>query len=206
MMNSRNRNNRAILSGILALMITFTLSFGQTKVEKLDELLSTYAEYGQFNGAILVAEKGEILYKKGFGLANVEWAIPNSPDTKFRLASVTKQFTAMLAVQLVAEDKLALHAPISNYLPDYPKSSGDSITVHHLLTHTSGIPNYTSFPGYRDLMRSSFGPTEIVELFADSTLQFAPGEKHVYSNSGYVLLGVIIEKNYGKSAGGSIAR
>jgi CubicO group peptidase (beta-lactamase class C family) len=158
-----------------------------------------YAEYGQFSGSVLVADKGEIIYKKGFGLANVEWGIPNQPDTKFRLASVTKQFTAMLILQLVSENKLKLDVPISTYLPDYPKKNGDIITIHHLLTHTSGIPNFTSFSNYREIMSSYQRPEELVSLFADSTLEFTPGEKFQYSNSGYVLLGYIMEKITGES-------
>ncbi len=166
----------------------------QTKADKIDELVRTYAEYGKFNGAVLVAERGNILYKKGFGLANMEWDIPNQTDTKFRLASVSKQFTAMLILQLVAENKLALDVPITTYLPSYPAEKGDKIHLHHLLTHSSGIPNYTSFPGYRELMRNPIRPAEIVKLFADSALQFSPGERFNYSNSGYALLGVIIEE------------
>ena len=167
------------------------------KVQKIDQLVSTFAQYGQFNGTILVAENGKLLYKKGFGMANFDWSILNQPDTKLRLASVTKQFTAMLIMQLVVEKKLDLNVPISNYLPDYPNA--EKITIHHLLTHTAGIPNYTSFPNYRDVMNKSMKPAEIVKLFADSTLLFTPGEKHDYSNSGYVLLGVIIEKVTGKT-------
>ena len=171
----------------------------QTKIEKIHELISACAEYGQFNGSALVAEKGKIIYTKGFGQANMEWDIPNKANTKFRLASISKQFTAMLTVQLVAENKLKLDVPITNYLPGYPKKNGDKITIHHLLTHTSGIPNYTSFPNYRDMMRNPHKAMEIVNLFADSTLEFSPEEKFAYSNSGYVLLGVIIEKITGKS-------
>jgi CubicO group peptidase (beta-lactamase class C family) len=171
----------------------------QTKAEKINDLISTYAEYGKFNGAVLVAEKGKVIYKKAFGLANMEWDIPNQTDTKFRLASVTKQFTAMLIMQLVAENKLALDVPISTYLPEYPKENGEKINIHHLLTHTSGIPNYTSFANYRDIIRNSIKPAEIVSTFADSTLQFTPGERFSYSNSGYALLGVLIEEVTGKS-------
>ncbi|MGB4848102.1 MAG: serine hydrolase, partial [Saprospiraceae bacterium] len=166
---------------------------------KLDALISAYAEYSQFNGSVLVADKGEIIYKKGFGLANMEWDIPNKPDTKFRLASVTKQFTAMLIVQLASENKIKLDVPISTYLPDYPKKNGDIITIHHLLTHTSGIPNYTSFANYQEIMSLAYRPEDIVRLFADSTLDFTPGERFQYSNSGYVLLGYIIEQITGKS-------
>ena len=137
--------------------------------------------------------------RKASGLANMEWEIPNQPDTKHRLASVTKQFTAMLIVQLAAEDKIDLDLPISSYLPDYPKTKGDSITVHHLLTHTSGTPNYTSFSNYRQTMLHHNSREELVSLFADSALNFTPGERFEYSNSGYVLLGAIIESVTGKS-------
>ena len=188
-----------VFLGIFALFAILNISYGQTKIEKIDALISTCVEYGKFNGSVLVAEKGEIIYKKGFGFANMEWDIPNRPDTKHRLASITKQFTAMLIVQLAAENKLKLDVPISTYLPDYPKKNGDRITIHHLLTHTSGTPNYTSFPNYRDMMRNPHRPAEIVNLFADSALEFTPGEKFNYSNSGYVLLGSIIENISGKT-------
>lgn len=188
-----------VFLGLFAFIVIFNDAIGQNKIDKIHELISTYAEYGKFNGSILVAEKGEIIYKKGFGLANMEWDIPNQPDTKHRLASITKQFTAMLIVQLVAENKLQLDVPISTYLPNYPKINGDRITIHHLLTHTSGTPNYTSFPNYRDMMRNHHSPAEIVSLFCDLELEFTPGEKHAYSNSGYALLGVILEKITGKT-------
>lgn len=171
----------------------------ETKVKKIHDLIQACSDYGQFNGSVLVAENGEIIYKNGFGQANMEWNIPNKPDTKHRLASITKQFTAMAIVQLVAENKLELNQPITTYLPDYPKATGDSVTIHHLLTHTSGIPNYTSFPSYREVMRTPHSAMELVSLFADLPLEFSPGEQFAYSNSGYVLLGVIIEKITGKS-------
>lgn len=170
-----------------------------TKSDKIDELVSTYAEYGKFDGAILVAEEGKVIYQKAFGWANREWDILNQTDTKFRIASMTKQFTAMLIMQLVAEKQLSLTEPITTYLPEYPKESGNKINTHQLLTHTAGIPNYTSFDDYRSIMRRPMQPTEIIHLFADSSLQFTPGERFSYSNSGYVLLGAIIEKVSGKS-------
>lgn len=168
-------------------------------IGKLDEFINDYVEYGKFNGAVLVAKEGKIIYKKGFGWANMEWDIPNQPDTKFRIASITKQFTAMLIVQLVAEKKLDLHTPISAYLPDYPKENGDSITIHHLLTHTSGTPEFDLYLNYRDIERNRYKPEELIDLFADQPLQFSPGEKYEYSNPGYIILGVIIEKITGKS-------
>ena len=174
------------------------IAFESSKAQKIHELISSYAEEGKFNGSVLVAEEGKVIYKSGFGYANHEWSIPNQPDTKHRLASITKQFTAMLIVQLAAENKLDLNAPISTYLPDYPKDKGDEITIHHLLTHTSGIPNYTSFRNFRKLERNFYQPKELIQLFADSTLLFTPGDRFDYSNSGYVVLGVIVEQVSGK--------
>src|SRR5688572_2321083 len=199
-----SKSNRTIIDTVLLLVFTITgicnVSYGQAKVDKIDKLISTYAEYGKFNGSVLVAEKGKVIYKKGFGLADMEWNIPNQSDTKHRLGSITKQFTAVLIMQLVEQGKLKLDVPVSTYLPDYPKKTGDVITIHHLLTHTSGIPNMTSFPGFvKDVMRNSYSPAQLVKMSADSTLQFKPGERYAYSNSGYLLLGYIIEKVTGKS-------
>lgn len=176
------------------------MSFAQAKAEQIEELLSAFEEYGKFNGSVLVSDQGKVIYKKGFGMANMEWDIPNQPNTKHRLGSITKQFTAMLILQLVAEGKLDLQAPITTYLPDYPKANGDRITSHHLLTHTSGIPNYTSFPKFReDENRNPYTPEEFVKKFDEKELDFTPGEKFSYSNSGYFLLGVLVEKLSGKS-------
>lgn len=198
-----NKANRIITNVCLAALIVtcmFNLSNAQTKVDKLEKLLGAYAEYGKFNGSVLVAEKGKVIYKKGFGLADMEWNIPNQPDTKHRLGSITKQFTAMLIMQLFEQGKLKLDVPISTYLPDYPKKSGDIITIHHLLTHTSGIPNMTSFPGFlKDVSRNAYTPEELVKMSSDSALQFEPGKTFAYSNSGYLLLGYIIEKVTGKT-------
>lgn len=200
MKSQKNSFRRTAFLAVIAFVATFAVSFGQTKTAQLDELLNKYTEYGQFNGSVLVAEKGKVIYKKGFGMANMEWDIPNAPDTKHRLGSITKQFTAMLIMQLVAEGKLDLQAPVSKYLPNYSKVNGDKITIHQLLTHTSGTPNYTSFPDFfKDMSRNPYTPTEMVKMFADSTLSFTPGEQFTYSNSGYILLGAIIEKVTEKS-------
>ena len=196
-------NGTVVRTALLAFVVVTSicnLSYGQTKVEKIDKLVGDYAKYGKFNGTVLVADKGNVIYKKGFGLADMEWDIPNQPDTKHRLGSITKQFTAMLIMQLVEQGKLKLDVPITTYLPDYSKKNGDVITIHHLLTHTSGIPNMTSFPGFtKDISRNTYTAKQLVNLFSDSTLQFKPGEKFDYSNSGYILLGYIIETVTGKS-------
>ncbi|MFV8347520.1 serine hydrolase [Flavobacterium sp. ZB4P13] len=191
---------KTILIGLFIHLITITVSFGQTKADQIDKLMNLYSEYGQFNGSILVADAGKVIYKKGFGMANMEWNIPNQSDTKHRLGSVTKQFTAMLMLQLAEQGKLKLDAPISTYLPNYPKASGDKITIHHLLTHTSGIPNYTSFPNFfKTTSLNPYSPEAFAKIFADLPLEFTPGEKFAYSNSGYFLLGYIIEKVSGKT-------
>jgi CubicO group peptidase (beta-lactamase class C family) len=190
---------KTVFLGVIIATGILNVSCAQSKVDKLDKLIGAYAEYGKFNGSVLVAEKGKVIYKKGFGLADMEWNIANQPDTKHRLGSITKQFTAMLIMQLVEQGKLKLDVPISTYLPDYPKKNGDVITIHHLLTHSSGIPNMTSFPSFRDVMRNTYTPVQLVKMSADSTLEFKPGERFAYSNSGYLLLGYIIEKVTGKS-------
>lgn len=191
---------KLITLSVTVLLISTNVSFGQDKAKQIDKLMSLYSEYGQFNGSILVSEQGKIIYKKGFGMANMEWEIPNKPDTKHRLGSVSKQFTALLILKLVEEGKLKLDVPIATYLPDYPKKNADIITLHHLLTHTSGIPNYTSFPNFfKEVSRNYFTPEDFVKQFANLPLQFTPGEKFAYSNSGYFLLGYIIEKVSGKT-------
>ncbi|MEM6724617.1 MAG: serine hydrolase domain-containing protein, partial [Bacteroidota bacterium] len=179
----------------LFLVVASSTTFAQTKAEQIDQLIKVYEENGQFNGSALVAYEGQVVHKAGYGLANVEWDIANAPDTKHRLGSITKQFTAMLILQLAEADKLDLQAPISTYLPDYPKETGDIVTVHHLLTHTSGIPSYTGFPNFfEELSRDPYTPDEFVKLFADKELEFKPGSQFAYNNSGYFLLGVIVEK------------
>ncbi len=161
---------------------------------QLDSLLNLYQYHNNFKGTVMVARKGEVLFAKGFGYANREHQVPNSAETKFRIASITKQFTAMLVLQQVAEGKLLLDVPIRAYIPDYPSPQGDIITIHHLLAHTSGMPHYAGIPDFFDLYgRKSFTHREFVELFWGLELLFAPGEKYSYSSFGYYLLGYILE-------------
>ncbi len=169
------------------------------KVEMISQMMSAYSkhdQHGKFNGSILVAEKGEIIYQNAFGLANVELNIENTIATKFRIASITKQFTAALILRLHEEDQLDLNTPISNYLPNYPIESGSLITIHHLLNHSSGIPNQKNLDS---LKRFEHSVEELVESFSSLVLEFKPGESFAYSNSGYLLLGHIIEQISGKS-------
>jgi CubicO group peptidase (beta-lactamase class C family) len=194
------RLRTALLLVFLSLSIALQLCAAQSISQKIDALMKQYYDFRQFNGSVLVAEHGNVILKKGYGLANMEWKIPNQPDTRFRLGSVTKQFTSMLIMQLVQQGRLKLESKITDYLPYYPKKTGDKVTVHHLLTHTSGIPNYTNFPSFRtELERKAYTPEEFAKVFADSALDFEPGTKWSYSNSGYFVLGAIIENVTGKT-------
>ncbi|MBN2093479.1 serine hydrolase [candidate division KSB1 bacterium] len=180
-------------------LISYNFVYSQEKAVKIDSLLQKYHEYRQFNGTALVAEAGKIIFQKGYGLANMEWNIANEPDTKFRLGSITKQFTSMLIMQLVEEGKIRLDEKMTTYLPDYRKDTGDRVTIHHLLTHTSGIPSYTSLPNFsKDISRNPYSVDEFVKQFCSDTLSFAPGSRFLYNNSGYFLLGAIIEKVTGE--------
>lgn len=188
------------LALLLLLFITATSSFAQQTAKQIDELMKKYYDYGQFNGSILVAEKGKVVYAKGLGFANMEWSIPNQPDTKFRIGSITKQFTATLILQLVEEGQIKLDGKITDYLTDYRKDTGDRVTIHHLLNHTSGIPSYTARADFRTtIMRNPYKVADFVKQLASGDLEFEPGSKFSYNNSGYILLGAIIEKLTGKT-------
>jgi CubicO group peptidase (beta-lactamase class C family) len=186
---------------LLTFLTVFSLpSYAQEKTVKIDQFVSLHHQFGHFNGAALVADQGKVIYKKGFGLANMEWNIPNATDTKFRLGSITKQFTATLILQLVEQGKIKLDGKLIDYLPDYRKDTGEKITIHHLLTHTSGIPSYTGLPGFfQNVSRNPFTVEDFVKKYTSGNLEFEPGSKFAYNNSGYFLLGAIIEKVTGKT-------
>ena len=183
----------------IALLLSQQAAFAQDHAAKIQEVLALAHKYRQFNGSALVATNGKVIYKGGFGMANMEWNIPNTPDTRFRLGSITKQFTAMVTLQLVEQGKLKLDGKVSDYLPDYRKDIGSKVTIHHLLTHTSGIPSYTSQPGFfENVSRNPYKVDEFVKKYASGDLDFEPGSKYTYNNSGYFLLGAIVERITGK--------
>ena len=148
--------------------------------------------------AVIIAKGGEIIYTKGHGMANLEWQIPIEPDMVFRYGSITKQFTAVAILMLLEQGKLQLDEVITTYLPDYPLAD-QPFTIRHLLTHTSGITSYTDMPSWLSLWRKDLTVAELIDLFKDKPRLFAPGEKWAYNNSGYILLGAIIEKLSGQS-------
>jgi CubicO group peptidase (beta-lactamase class C family) len=188
---------RTLICLAVALTLVTSSLVARTKAEEIDAVIQKYFEYGQFNGSALIAERGQIILKKGYGFANFEWEIPNDPTTKFRLASITKQFTAMLIMQQVEKGTIGLDDPIGKYISDYPKPAADKITVRRLLTHTSGLFNYTDLRDSR-VDRTPRTVDEIIALFSTRPLEFEPGSKMKYSNSGYVLLGAMLEKVTGK--------
>lgn len=183
---------------VLTLVSVMPLA-AQTTAERISRLVERYHRTGKLNGSVLVAQNGDVIYRAGHGEADKSWGNPNTPDTRFRIGSVTKQFTATIVLQLVDEGMLRLDAPISDYLPEYPKEVGVKVTIHHLLTHTSGIPSYTDMPEFVDKhSRNPYTPQELAATFSGLPLEFEPGSNWRYSNSGYFLLGVIIEKVTGK--------
>jgi CubicO group peptidase (beta-lactamase class C family) len=164
----------------------------------MDQIVQSYVTNHQFMGSVLVARGGQVLLSKGYGSANLEWEVPNSPNTKFRLGSITKQFTAASILLLEERGKLKVNDPVKTYLPDAPPA-WEKITVFHVLTHTSGIPSFTSFADYPKLEPFPTTAEQLVARFRDKPLEFQPGDKWNYSNSGYVLLTYLIERISGTS-------
>lgn len=149
--------------------------------------------------AVIVVKDGKVLFRQARGMANLELNVPLQPDMLFRLGSITKQFTAAAIMLLAEQGKLSLQDPLTKFLPDYPVK-GRLITVEHLLTHTSGIQSYTDMPGWMTgKIRNEMTLTELIDGFKNEPMQFLPGEKFRYNNSGYILLGAIIEKASGES-------
>jgi CubicO group peptidase (beta-lactamase class C family) len=160
--------------------------------QKLDAFLQPYVATNNFSGAVLIARDGAVIAKKSYGLANQEYAVPNTIATKFQLASLSKVFTATAILVLEQQGRLSVDDPVAKYLPDYPR--GGEITIHHLLCHRSGIPNVNQLPGWEDNARAPQTPAALVALFHDQPLAFTPGSKAQYSNSNYMLLGLLVEK------------
>lgn len=156
-----------------------------------------------FSGAVLLGRSGKVLFARGYGLANAEWNIPNTPRTKFRTGSIAKQFTAAAILLLQEQKKLSVQDRISRYVEDLPVA-WRAITLHQLLTHTSGIPNYTGSPDMPRVNRLGASPRQLLALVQDKPLQFSPGTRLSYSNTGYILLGMVIEKASGEPYAGFV--
>jgi CubicO group peptidase (beta-lactamase class C family) len=163
-----------------------------------DQLLAKSYPAGKPGAAAIVVKDGKTVLRKGYGTANLELGVPVSPDMVFELGSITKQFTAASILLLQERGQLRVEDDITKYLPDFP-THGQTITIEHLLTHTSGVPSYTGMPEWRSRVREEMSLDTLVGLFKGKPLDFNPGESWSYSNSGYILLGAIVEKVAGKS-------
>ncbi len=187
------------LTLVLFMTVLATVSNeAQSKALKIDELLTKYNELGHLEGSVLVAESGKVVFKRGFGLANREWNIPNAPNTKYDVGSLTKSFTAILTMQLVEKGLIKLDGKVTDYLPNYRKDTGSRVTIHHLLSHTSGLPGFWTFEFFKTHARNDFEEDYFIRTFLSEDLEFAPGTSSRYSDTNYYLLGRIIEKVLGK--------
>lgn len=176
------------------------LSFGailicqsQTVEDKIDTLLQQEYPLDGTGATALVVKNNNPIYSKAFGMANLELEVPMQIDMIFEIASITKQFTAVAILMLMEEDKLNLKDDITKFIPDYP-TQGHNITIHHLLTHTSGIKSYTEMDTLTQIWRNDYTPKQLINVFKNKPMDFDPGTQYHYNDSGYIILGHIIEK------------
>ena len=161
---------------------------------KVETLVKEVLQDQKTGIAVGVMHQGEMVYKSGFGKADVELEVDMNADHIFRIGSITKQFTALAILKLLEDDKLYLDDPIQKFIPDY-NTLGKVVTLEHLLTHTSGIPSYTSAPSWdQETRKRDFQPLELIREFATDSLEFDPGSRFKYNNTGYFMLGYIIEQ------------
>ena len=173
----------------VVLLLLASPSTAQTLADRMRQVVQPYVDAQMFMGSVLAAKDGKVIFSKSYGMADVEWNVPNSPTTKFNIASMTKQFTAASIFLLQDRGKLSTDDLVKKYLPDAP-ASWDKITIYHLLTHTSGIPDDGAKyePGTPDKL-----------VFNERPLNFQPGEQWAYTNLGYIVLGYLIERISGQT-------
>ncbi len=176
-----------------------TRAGSQSLPERIDGLVNGYAVNKGFMGTVLVADNGKIVFSKGYGLANVDRNIPNTTDTRFPIGSISKQFTSMLVMQLVQQGKLRLEDRLSDLVSEFPRDPGERITVGMLLSHTAGLPFPEGIEKYYHATTKGEFLQEFLKQLSEEGLRFEPGEGYGYSNAGYFLLGMIIERVTGQS-------
>ena len=184
---------KGILSLVFFLILTWC-SIGQENDSleiKIATYLKPYIDMNAWSGIVSIYENNEAVFQGSYGFADREWKVPNTTNTKFRIASISKLFTEVAILKLVEDGSLSLEDKLSDFIPDYPR--GNEIIVKHLLTHKSGIPHLNSFPNYNKLIKFDYEIVDLISLFKDLPLESTPGERYRYSNSGYVLLAYIIE-------------
>jgi CubicO group peptidase (beta-lactamase class C family) len=162
-----------------------------------DIILAELTDQNGPGGVFMVAKDGKTIYEKAFGKANVEVEVDLTEKHIFQLGSMTKQFTAVAILMLEEQGLLSVNDTISKFIPDYP--NGSNITLHHLLTHTAGIKDFTKMKSLKDIAQKEITPQNMVDFFKNEVVDFLPGEKFEYNNSGYFLLGYIIELTSGIS-------
>ncbi len=182
--------------GLTSILLLVPLLAAQPGATRFDRQVQAYVRNGDFSGSILVAKDGRILFQKSYGMANSEWGIPNSEKTKFHIASVTKTFTAAAILKLEQEGKLKLSDPLSRYVPDF--LNGDRIRIEQMLAHSSGLPDYYSLPEYAARKYQRVSLPDLIAWVKTKPLDFLPGSKNSYSNTGYGFLAYIIEQVSGK--------
>lgn len=192
-------------SAACALLGLLSVSFGAWRVagaeagaaERMQQVVQKHGAGGRFSGAVLVAQRGAVVFEQAVGEANREWGIPNSPATRFRIGSITKQFAAVAVLVLAERGKLKLSDPVAAHVPEAP-AHWEGITLRHLLAQTSGLPNVTRDPEFLLWKLQPTSVRQMVGRFRERPLDFAPGERHAYSNSNYLLLGLVIENASGQ--------
>lgn len=173
--------------------------------QRLDQIAKAYYRADQPGATVIVVKDGKVLLRSAYGVANLSTKEALQADHVMRLGSITKQFTAVAILQLIEAGKMALNDPVTKFFPDYP-ASGKRITIEHLLTHTSGIPSYTGKPGFMAKSMTDMSVSEMVDSFKNDALEFEPGTAYKYNNSGYFLLGAIIEKVSGDTYANYVAK
>lgn len=193
-----NRRTSSAVLGV-ALALPAASRADESLEAKVDAYIQPCLRTNNFSGAVLIARDGRVLVRKGYGYANQELQVPNTPEHRFHVASVSKSFTAAAILLLEQRGRLRVEDPLEKYLPDYP--NGQRITIHQLLAHTSGIANANSIPGYDEKSRFPQRLADVLALFKDKPLEFEPGTRYRYSNSNYNVLAAVIEQASGESYG-----
>lgn len=189
-----------ITLAIILNFIFYLTSVSQSKHDQVEQVMKKYHSFNMFEGSVLVAEQGKVIYNGAFGLANREWSIANTTDTKFMIGSVSKPITALLMLIQVQKGLISLDKTISDYIPEFNNANGSRITIRQLLSHTSGMPNYDIIQDFFPrISRKNFTREEYIKLYMHSALLFTPGSQFFYSSWGYFTLGYIMERVTGKS-------
>lgn len=188
-----------IKSLILIASLTFSFfGFAQSNLEKINQLLTDKFGTTKTGATVLISQNGNPVYRKAFGMANLELNVKMNPENVFEIGSMTKQFTSVSILMLLEQGKLGLQDEITKYIADYP-TKGHKITIHQLLNHTSGIKSYTRMRSLFKVARNDMKPLELIDFFKNEPMDFNPGEEYKYNNSAYIILGYIIEKICGMS-------